>query len=150
MERDLSTLAVPPNARAVSATPAKQKATAQTPSPACPVTTAAPAIATPGRKRLTLKHQHHPPPAAGASSSATAGHGRSREERTRSKHRPRQPSSSAQGSTGNKSDTGPPRMYGTSGGLVSVPMKKETVSSFIWMPNTAECSGGHGALHGHV
>eukprot|EP00983_Pelagomonas_calceolata_P020295 640634-Pelagomonas_calceolata.AAC.2 len=42
------------------------KATAKTPSSACPVTTAAPDIVTPGRKRLTFKHQHHPPSAVGA------------------------------------------------------------------------------------
>eukprot|EP00983_Pelagomonas_calceolata_P006197 205424-Pelagomonas_calceolata.AAC.4 len=51
-------------------------------------------------------------------SSTRAEHGRSQEERGSSKRRPRQPISSAQDSTGNQSDTGPPRMYVTFGGYV--------------------------------
>eukprot|EP00983_Pelagomonas_calceolata_P048874 1141260-Pelagomonas_calceolata.AAC.1 len=46
--------------------PTKREATAQTPSPARPVTTAAPAVATMDRKRPTFKHQDHPSSAAGA------------------------------------------------------------------------------------
>eukprot|EP00983_Pelagomonas_calceolata_P070841 1150951-Pelagomonas_calceolata.AAC.1 len=50
-------------------------------------------------------HQHDPPPGS-RSSSTRAERRRSREERTRNKHRPRQPSLSAHGSTGNESDMG--------------------------------------------
>eukprot|EP00983_Pelagomonas_calceolata_P055289 1144085-Pelagomonas_calceolata.AAC.2 len=77
----------PPEARAVLVTPIKRKATAQPPSPACPVTTAAPAKAPLGCKRLSFwstnnreekaatvrahqppntQQQHHPPPAVEA------------------------------------------------------------------------------------
>eukprot|EP00983_Pelagomonas_calceolata_P001082 37434-Pelagomonas_calceolata.AAC.1 len=43
----------------------KRRATAHPPPPACPVTTAAPAISTLGRSYLTLKHQLHSSQTAG-------------------------------------------------------------------------------------
>eukprot|EP00983_Pelagomonas_calceolata_P028528 893596-Pelagomonas_calceolata.AAC.1 len=74
-----------------------------------------------------MGHPSAPTPSSprSRSSSTRAEHGRSWEERTSSKRRPRQLSSSTQGSAGkakrHEATWGPPRRYGTSGGYVGPP-----------------------------
>eukprot|EP00983_Pelagomonas_calceolata_P041118 1137918-Pelagomonas_calceolata.AAC.1 len=96
----------PPNAGAVPATPRNAKQQHKT------------SLQHVQEGEAATVRAHQPPPLAPApsspssrssskSSSTRAEHGRSCEERTSSKHRPRQPSLSTQGSTGNQSDMVP-------------------------------------------